>query len=549
MTRAITNVTKLTKLTNVALVALAALAVGAESASADKIDRVVVFADRAEVTRVTSAKCEGGAAKGVFAEIPEGVDLRTLRGDAEGGVAVGVSTQEVELAESLDERVRTLQTEVADLDEQRAILVRKGEDDAERARSVNSYGHYLRAIASEEMRKEKPDASRWEQTLDFLDAEANALVAAAVARAAELRTLDRKRERSQARLERLDPASAPSSLEAAVAVTCSGGAGSNVSVTLSYVVAGATWSPEYDLRFAAKQKSGLGEGSAVLRVAGVISQATGEDWSEATIWLSTSKPLLGGEAPIPNPIYVSGYKDEAKKTLVQAQEQRAEELKQGAATGAKSAQGAELDDGGKAFVLKLPRRVTVRADGRPYWFPVDDVTAKARAALVAVPAISPYVFQLASLTNPAPYPLMAGRVHVYRGATFVGDVDIEYRAPGEPMEVSLGLDEQIELDRKDLQKQNREAGFMSGTQTIAHSYRTLLKNRSDGDVVVEIREQIPVSKMDDIKVVVDKEKTAPGFTLDPVRGHLVWKATVKRGATETRDIAFTIELPKDWALQ
>lgn len=534
----------------VAVVAVVAVfTLGAPGAYADKIDRVVVFADRAEVTRVESATCVSGAAKAVFAELPDAVDLRTLRGEAAGdAVAVGVSTQRVELAESLDERVRTLRKDLADLEEQRATLARAGEDANERARSVNSYGSYLRALAVEEMRQQKPDAARWDQTLDFLDSEANALVAAAVARTAEMRVLERKSERLNARLLRLDPAAAPSSLEAAVAVRC--GASAHVEVKLSYVVPGATWSPEYDLRFAmgreSKQKTG--PGNATLTVAGVISQASGEDWSDAELWLSTSKPLLGGEAPLPNPIYLSGYADESKKTLVQAQEQRADDLKSGSAAAGQVAR-AQLEDGGKAFILKLPHRVTVRSDGRPYWFPIDDVSTKAQAALVALPALSPYVFQLARFNNPAPYPLMAGRVHVYRGGTFVGDVDIDYRAPGEPMEVSLGLDEEIELDRKDLQRQNREAGLLSGIQVIAHSYRTLLKNRSDGEVVVEIREQIPVSKMADIKVVIDSDKTAPGYALDAVRGRLVWTTTLKQGATAVRDIAFTIELPKDWALQ
>jgi uncharacterized protein (TIGR02231 family) len=531
----------------IALIIMAS-ALGAIATQTDKVDRVVVFADRAEVTRATSAPCEGGAAKAVFAELPDTVDVRTLRGGttSEGATAVGVSTQRVQLKESLDERVRTLQNDINDLQEQRDALVRAGEDAAERAHSVNSYGVYLRALASEEMRQAKPDASRWDQTLDFLDAEANTLVAQAVTRAAELRVIDRKIERFNARLARLSPAAAPSSLQAAVAVKCGGAA--RVNVTLGYIVPGATWQPEYDLRWAAPGK--VGEGKATLTVAGVISQSTGEDWSDAELWLSTSKPLLGGEAPLPNPIYVHGGADETKKTLVQAQEHRADDLQGGKASGGESAaRRVELEDGGKAFVLKIPRRVTVRADGRPYWFPVDDVAAKGRAALVAMPAVSPYVFQLARFKNPAPYPLMAGRVHVYRGATFVGDVDIEYRAPGEPMEVSLGLDEEIEIERKDLVNQNKEAQFFSGTQSIVNSYRTILKNRSESEVVVEIREQVPVSKMSDIKVIIDKEKTTPTYTLDAVRGHLTWATSLKKGATAQRDIAFTIELPQDWALQ
>ncbi len=512
-----------------------------------KVDRVVVFSDRAEVTRATTVACSGGAASAVFSGLPESIDPRTLRGDADGSaVAVGVSSSRVALAEARDEHVRELDKDVRDLDDRLAALARAQVDDNERSSTMQSYGTYFRALAVEDMRNPKPDAGRWDTMLDALAADRASIVHKSVARAAEQRELERKRERLSARLARLTPASSPSTLQATVSVRC--GAASQARVRLSYVVPGATWTPEYDLRFTGPAHRKTGEGKAIITVAGVVTQSTGEDWSDAEVWLSTARPNLGGEAPLPNPIWVNGHEEEKEKTLVQAQEHRAEDLKAGGkASGA--ARQVQLEDGGKSFVLKIPRRVTVHADGRPYWFPVDDVTTGARSALVVEPTLSLYAYQVASFSNPAPYPLMAGRVHVFRGATYVGDVDTEYRAPGEPMEISLGLDEEIAVERQDLLKQKREAGFFSGKQSIAHAYRTILHNRSTDDVTVEVREQIPVSKSEDITVKLDDDKTARGYSLDKLRGHLTWKVPLKRGASDKRDIAFTIALPRDWTLQ
>ncbi|MDP2341170.1 MAG: mucoidy inhibitor MuiA family protein [Deltaproteobacteria bacterium] len=510
------------------------------------IERVVVFADRAEVTRVITARCEGGAAAGVFVGLPEAIDPRTLRGDVDGdATAVGVSTVRTALVESLDERVRTLRADTLSANEQLAALTRAGNDDAERLGSVQSYGDYFRALAVEEMRQPKPDASRWDELLNYLESESNAALARQVARDAEIRQLTRKRERFNARLAQLAPAQAPTALTATVAVKC--GSSNTPRVRLSYVVPGATWKPEYDLRFT-PPKSKTGEGNAVLTVAGVVTQSSGEDWTEAELWLSTAKPALGGEAPLPNAIYVYGQPDEKTKTLVQAQEHRPDDLKAGKDTGG-SVRGATLEDGGKAFVLKLPKKVTVRADGRPYWFPVDDLNTKATSTLVAVPSMSPYVFQVAAFANPASFPLMAGTVHVFRGPTFVGNDAFPYRAPGEPLEVSLGIDEEVALERKDLLKEHRDGSFFSSDKTIGHAWRTILHNRSEGDLSVDIREQIPVTKTADVAVTIESDKTSPGYTLDKVRGHLGWKVSLKRNATEQRDLAFTIALPKEWKVQ
>ena len=531
----------------VSLVMLVGAAAPVAPPARGAIERVVVFADRAEVTRVQGARCVGGAASVVFAEIPDAVDPRTLRCDADSGAtAVGVSTASVALGESLDARVRALQDEQQAHDDQLAVLARADEDAARRTATWAGYGGYFRALVAEDMRQPKPDTGRWEQVLRTFEGESDAATAATVAREAERRVLTRKRERVQAQLARLNPAVAPTRLDATVAVQC--GASAAPTVRLSYVVPGATWHPEYDVRFTPSGKAKVGDGNALLTVGGVVTQSTGEDWLDAEIALSTAKPALGGEAPIPYPILVSAHPEDRQKTLVQGQEHRADDLRRGKTSGATAA-GAELEDGGKAFVLRLPRKASVRADGRPYWFPIDELTSKATSSLVAVPARAPYVYQVASLNNPAGFPLMAGDVHVFRGATFVGTVAVEYLAPGEPMEISLGIDEEIEVERKDLLQQKREAGLFSGSQSVAHAYRTIVHNRSDGDVVVQIREQVPVSKTADIKVTLDPAGTTAGYTLDKLRGHLRWAIALKRGATSQRDVAFTIELPKDWAVQ
>ena len=513
----------------------------------DHVDRVVVFADRAEVRRAATARCGNEAVAVTFADLPAALDVRTLRAEAKGADPVGVATNRVEQTAATDERVRALQDELRTVDVAIESRERAQADDDERARSFASYGAWFRAAVGEELRATKPDIARFEQLLSTMTGETQTYATTMVARGAELRALQRRRERIANRLDRLGAVAegAAPRLDATVGLRCARGATSTV--FLSYVVPGAGWRPEYDLRFASTSGRKTGEGTVALTVGGVIRQSSGEDWDDAELWLSTAKPRLGGQAPLPNAIWLSASPETRGKTLVQQQEDRADDLGKGAGGAAAGPRAANLDDGGKAFVLKLPRRVTVRADGRPYWFPVDDVSGKATASLVAVPSLSGAVHRVVAFNNPAAYPLMAATVHVFRGATFVGDEPLDYRAPGEPVELSLGVDDDISLERTDLLGGLRGSSFFSGQQTIAHAMRTRLHNRSDEDVVVELREQIPVSKSSDIAVKL-QDKTTAGYALDAVRGHVVWKVALKKDARDQRDLAFTIALPKDWTV-
>ncbi|MBK6687403.1 MAG: DUF4139 domain-containing protein [Deltaproteobacteria bacterium] len=60
--------------------------------------------------------------------------------------------------------------------------------------------------------------------------------------------------------------------------------GGGSQVELEYFSTGAFWKPAYDLRFDANQ------GAVVMDTAGAVTQATGEDWSEVELELSTAIP-------------------------------------------------------------------------------------------------------------------------------------------------------------------------------------------------------------------------------------------------------------------
>jgi uncharacterized protein (TIGR02231 family) len=196
-------------------------------------------------------------------------------------------------------------------------------------------------------------------------------------------------------------------------------------------------------------------------------------------------------------------------------------------------------------VLTLPHAIDVAADGRPVWAPVDVVETQANVKLVATPALDEYVYQVVSLTNPAAYPLLEGRVRSYRGGSYVGDSKLTHQGVGAPFEISLGIDEELKLERKTLDDKDIAAGFLSSTKHILRGYRTTVTNRAAGSETVELRESIPVSKIDDVKVELGK-RTTSGYKLDAARGFLTWSLTLARGEWRYTDISYAIHLPDNW---
>jgi uncharacterized protein (TIGR02231 family) len=210
---------------------------------------------------------------------------------------------------------------------------------------------------------------------------------------------------------------------------------------------------------------------------------------------------------------------------------------------------AELEDRGSAFTLSLPRRISLPADGRPVWMPVDAIAARGESKLVAIPKERLFVFQVVQLKNPAPYPLLEGRVEVVRKGSFVGHTLLRYTAPGEPMEVSLGIDEELRVERKPISELDRGPGVLSSTKHLEKNFRIQLRNGAKTALPVELRENIPVSKIEAVRVELDRGKTTRGFELDDERGLLRWRLKVERGAEAKVDLFYTIHLPDSWDLR
>src|SRR5260370_4830218 len=74
---------------------------------------------------------------------------------------------------------------------------------------------------------------------------------------------------------------------------------------LSYLVLGAAWHPQYDVRV---QMSGeQSEGDVELTYVGVVQQSTGERWENVGLSLSTARPSLAAVLPELVPLYLNVY--------------------------------------------------------------------------------------------------------------------------------------------------------------------------------------------------------------------------------------------------
>jgi Domain of unknown function (DUF4139)/N-terminal domain of unknown function (DUF4140) len=127
----------------------------------------------------------------------------------------------------------------------------------------------------------------------------------------------------------------------------------------------------------------------------------------------------------------------------------------------------------------------------------------------AVPVLTPRVYRLAKLTNKSDFVLLPGDAMVYVGSDFVGRMRLPLVAAGEPFIAGFGVDPQLQVSRRLVQKSRSVQG---GNQILTYEFRLGLRNYRPGPVKVQLWDRLP--KPQGEAVAVNLVKTSAELSKD-----------------------------------
>jgi uncharacterized protein (TIGR02231 family) len=297
-------------------------------------------------------------------------------------------------------------------------------------------------------------------------------------------------------------------------------------VTVEYVVPAALWRPMHRARLLEAEAPG-GESTLEVKSLAAVWQNTGEDWNDVELWFSTARSSLGHEPPkLADDLLTARRKNE--KVVIARREVKVQRGSLGSGGGGSTPApaGIELpgvDDGGDVQTLKAPARATLPSDGRPNLIPLFEFKGPAVVERVTTAEIDGKVFIRARAEHTGERPLLAGPVELIRRSGTVGWSKVLFVAPGERFELGFGPDHGLRVTRK--------VGFSEKIDEIDHwqhkvtAIQLFISNLSGSERTVEVKERIPVSEIEHVRVAVLEEQTAPMPEVDE-DGFCTWQVTV-----------------------
>jgi len=517
--------------------------------AASTIDAVTVYPDGATVTRVITLDLPSGDNTLVARDFPLSLDPSSLRVEGESGAKLTIGAIDakpprpappVNLSE-IDRKIEALRDQRADLD---GAVASAGA----RKKFAERFAESSPAGLGE--KGEARPLSDWRAAF--------AAVAEEIANAdTAIRDAQRKQrelDREIARLEQDRNTKPPSKLE--VRIDLASAAATRATLRVTYAVRNARWTPLYDARLDTGAKDHKPSIELVRRAE--ITQATGEDWSDVTLGVSTVRTARGGSAPdlnslivqypqVPRPLALGAARDRAFSAPPAP---AAEPVAQDAATNlAKKAeeQQATVEIGAFQTAFRIPGRVSVGANEGPKSLRIATTTITPDLLIRSAPVADPTAFLEASFVQSDDAPLLPGRVSIYRDGMFVGRGKMAAAGKDETVRLGFGADDKVKIERAVLRRNEGSAGLIVTTaKTDERAFRTTVRNGHDFAIKVAIQDQLPVSENEDITVEMLPSTTPPTVTnVHDRRGVVEWAFEAKPGEVRDINFAWRVRWPKD----
>jgi uncharacterized protein (TIGR02231 family) len=520
---------------------------------ASTLDAVTVFPDRARVLRRGRVKLEPGLHPLDFAGLPLTLLPDSVRAAGRGSARarlLGVDVRVQNYLETPAESVRELEAKIQAATDADADLAARAEvrDKAQKALDglAAQSDVYARGLALRDRSTSDQGA-----VFDFITERSLKLQAEILAIARERRELAKEIDRLKRELAQAKAARPRQRYTATVEVEVT--AAGELDVELTYVVQPASWQALYDLRLAGSEINPEIEATYLAEV----TQSTGEDWTDVALTLSTARPALALVIPELDPWYVGPRPAPVIRPQMMAAPMAASRaMADGMADKAFTAEApaeetfmelpsAAVSESGAALTYQIPSRADVPS-GSPSGGGSRKVTVasfKLRPELdvITAPRLEPVGYRRARARNESPYTLLPGTAQLFEGDDYLGATQIGLVAPGQEVELALGADERIRIERK-LAARDVDKTLLADRRRIRSKFRIEVENLRDVPQVVVVRDQLPVSRHEQIKIKLEAAEPRPAKHTE--LNQLEWKLTLDKGARQVIQFDYSVEFPR-----
>ncbi len=329
-----------------------------------------------------------------------------------------------------------------------------------------------------------------------------------------------------------------------------------ISLGLNYLVDGAGWAPFYDIR-----ADGV-DGPVELSYRAKVFNDTDVDWDQVPFTLSTSDADLDVSKPELEKWTIDHYQPGGQKSWKGMNKPAQQRTQEQTASKGSSKEKEMLQDHEKASKepkvrfqklqvselspdFRIEDTYSIPSDAKPYIVEVTEYELPADYTHYTVPKLDESVFLLAGITGWENLGLIEGKANVYFDGSYKGSSYINPSGTDDTLDLSLGRDKKIRVKRK-VKREFTSSQLIGNKKKDDLAYKITVKNGRDRGIDIEVHDQYPIPKVDDIDVSLEESSEAQ---VNERTGRLTWDIELGAGKSRSFSLAYQIKYPKEMNVQ
>ncbi len=190
------------------------------------------------------------------------------------------------------------------------------------------------------------------------------------------------------------------------------------------------------------------------------------------------------------------------------------------------------------FEIETPYNIP--SDGKQYTVQMKDYELPAYYEYYCAPKLDPDAFLTAQVTGWEEFNILSGEANLFFEGTFLGKSILDVQVVKDTLDISLGRDKGIVVDRKK-QKDYSKKQFIGNKKTDYRSWDIEVRNKKKQSVNLVIEDQFPLATNSDIEV---KQESSGGADLDKDTGILRWKMNLGKNESKKVNFKYSVKYPK-----
>jgi uncharacterized protein (TIGR02231 family) len=160
---------------------------------------------------------------------------------------------------------------------------------------------------------------------------------------------------------------------------------------------------------------------------------------------------------------------------------------------------------------------------------------------VTAPKLVQAAYRRAKVENDSPYTLLPGQANLFSGPEFIGSIPLELTAPQGEIELYLGTDDRIKVERE-LKRREVDKTLLGGRRRVHYGYEIKLENLTPNQAKIELQDQLPVGRHEEIKVRLESAEPKPQDLSE--LNLLKWEFELASKEKQTVRFNFSVEYPQ-----